>query len=159
MSLRYLLDTNIASYYLRRTSAALEERVNQGLGQHTLGISVLTRAELRYGQAGMAADDMRRGLIDQFLLQLPNLAWTPEAADYYGLLKDTHRRAGTPIGELDTQIAAHALAERLTLVTHHTRHFEQVPGLLLEDWMAPPPAPKRTRARTSPTPTPQRKRP
>ena len=149
MSLRYLLDTNIASYYLRRSSAALEERVNQGLLQQTLALSVLTRAELRYGQAGMAADDRRRGLIDHFLLQLPNLAWTLEAADHYGTLKDTHRRGGTPIGELDTQIASHALAEGLTLVTHNTRHFDQVPGLHLEDWMAEPPAPAKTRRRRS----------
>lgn len=138
MSLRFLLDTNIASYYVRRSSAALEERVNLGLAKQNLAISVLTRAELRFGQAGMAPDDRRRSLIDHFLLQLPCLPWTPQAADCYGALKDAHRRAGTPIGELDTQIVAHALAERLTLVTHNTRHFEQVPGLLLEDWMAVP---------------------
>jgi predicted nucleic acid-binding protein len=145
MSLRYLLDTNIASYYLRRSSAGLEERVNRGLLQQTVAISVLTRAELRFGQAGMAADDRRRSLIDHFLLQLPNLPWTPQAADRYGALKDAHRRSGTPVGELDTQIAAHALAEGLTLVTHNTRHFKQVPGLQIEDWLAEPPVPAKTR--------------
>lgn len=138
MSLQFLLDTNIASCYLRRSSAALEARVNQGLAQQTVAVSVLTRAELRFGQAGMATDDRRRSLIDHFLLQLPNLPWTHQAADRYGTLKDAHRRSGTPIGELDAQIAAHALAERLTLVTHNTRHFNQVPGLALEDWMVEP---------------------
>jgi tRNA(fMet)-specific endonuclease VapC len=145
MSLVYLLDTNIASYYLRRSSAALEARVNQGLMQQTVALSVLTRAELRFGQAGMADDDRRRVLIDHFLQQLPSLHWTPQAADRYGVLKDAHRRSGTPIGELDTQIAAHALAEGLTLVTHNTRHFAQVPGLPLEDWMAEPAAPAKPR--------------
>lgn len=140
MSLVYLLDTNIASYYLRRSSAALEARVNQGLLRQTLALSVLTRAELRFGQAGMADDDRRRRLIDHFLRQLPSLAWTTQAADQYGALKDAHRRSGTPIGELDTQIAAHALAEGLTLVTHNTRHFDRVPGLKLEDWLAEPAA-------------------
>jgi predicted nucleic acid-binding protein len=136
MSLAYLLDTNIASYYLRRSSAALEARVNEALLKQTVAMSVLTRAELRFGQAGMADGDRRRSLIDHFLLQLPSLPWTSDAADRYGALKDLHRRAGTPIGELDTQIAAHALAEGLTLVTHNTRHFAMVPGLKLEDWMA-----------------------
>ncbi len=73
----------------------------------------------------------------------------PQAAYRYGTPKDAHRRAGTPIGELDTQIAAHALAEGLVLVTHNTRHFKQVPGLTLEHWMAEPPAraaPKRERS-------------
>lgn len=97
----------------------------------------------------MAADDRRRSLIDHFLLQLPSLPWTPRAADHYGALKDANRRNGTPIGEIDTQIAAHALAEGLTLVTHNTRHFDQVPGLKLLDWMTEPPArdkPKRKRS-------------
>lgn len=57
--LRYLLDTNIVSYYLRRTSAALETRVNAALRRHACAISVLTRAELRYGQALMAENDTR----------------------------------------------------------------------------------------------------
>ena len=48
---------------------------------------------------------------------------------------DTHQRKGTPIGELDTLIAAHALAEGLTLVSHNTRRFKQVAGLRLVDWM------------------------
>lgn len=139
MSLLYLLDTNIASYYLRRSSAVLEARVNEALLQQSVALSVLTRAELRFGQAGMAADDRRRTLIDHFLQQLPSLPWTPRAADHYGALKDANRRNGSPIGEIDTQIAAHALAEGLTLVTHNTRHFERVPGLKLQDWMSETP--------------------
>lgn len=148
MTLLFLLDTNIASYYLRRSSAKLEARLNDGLMQQAVAISVLTRAELRFGQAGMADDDRRRSLIDHFLLQLPNLPWTHHAADHYGALKDANRRGGTPIGELDTQIAAHALAEGLTLVTHNTRHFDQVPGLNLEDWMAEPPTPAKSKPRS-----------
>lgn len=149
MSLLYLLDTNIASCYLRRSSALLEARVNDGLLQQTVALSVLTRAELRFGQAGMTADDRRRTLIDHFLQQLPSLSWTPRAADHYGALKDANRRNGAPVGEIDTRIAAHALAEGLTLVAHNTRHFERVHGLKLEDWMSEPPVqakPKRRRS-------------
>ena len=50
MMLRYLLDTNIVSYYLRRASPALEERLNAALRERTIAISAITRAELRYGQ-------------------------------------------------------------------------------------------------------------
>jgi tRNA(fMet)-specific endonuclease VapC len=134
MSLKYLLDTNIVSYYLRRTSPALEQRVNDALAAKSVAISVLTRAELRYGQAGMSQEDKRRGLIDRFLPRLPNLQWTVAAADIYGSIKAEHRRVGRLIGEIDTQIAAHALTEDLILVTHNTRHFERVPDLKLEDW-------------------------
>lgn len=133
--MRYMLDTNIVSYYLRRLLPALEERINDGLRHRTMAISAITRAELRFGQMGLAAQDRRRSLIDSFLLRLPSVEWSIEAADRYGALKHTLKAQGTPIGDMDTLIAAHALAEKLILVTHNTRHFEKVPGLKLEDWM------------------------
>ena len=68
-----MLDTNIASYYLRRASRTLEERVNDGLKNRTIAISVIVRAELRYGQMGMAPEDRRCPLIDSFLLRLPSV--------------------------------------------------------------------------------------
>ena len=120
--MRYLLDTNIVSDYLRRVSPALEERMNEGLKRRNVAISAITRAELRFGQMGLPPADRRRPLIDSFLLRLPSLEWDSEAADRYGALKHTLKTQGTPIGELDTQIAAHALAEKLILVTHNTRH-------------------------------------
>lgn len=134
--MQYLLDTNIVSYYLRRSSQVLEDRVNKALRQQSCAISVLTRAELRYGQMNMASDDRRRALVEAFLQLLPSLAWSSHAADRYGEIKAALRRAGRPVGELDTQIASHALADGLVLVTHNTRHFKDVQGLALEDWMA-----------------------
>lgn len=134
--LRYLLDTNIVSYYLRRVSPALEQRVGLALRDHACAISVLTRAELRYGQALMAAEDPRRALIDAFLRRLPHLPWTGVAADCFGALKAHYKRNGTPRGDIDTLIAAQAIIDRLALVTHNVRHFEGTPGLQWEDWMA-----------------------
>ena len=134
--LRYLLDTNIVSYYLRRVSPALEQRVGDALRAHACAVSVLTRAELRYCQALMAADDPRRVLVDAFLQRLPHLPWTGDAADCFGAIKAHNKRNGTPRGDIDTQIAAQALADKLTLVTHNVRHFEGTPGLHWEDWMA-----------------------
>ncbi|MFM2058591.1 MAG: tRNA(fMet)-specific endonuclease VapC [Pseudomonadota bacterium] len=133
--LRWLLDTNVVSDYLRRMSPVLEQRVGDALRAQTCAISVLTRAELRFGQALMAADDRRRPLVDVLLRQLLHLPWTGAAADHFGTLKAHNRRAGTPRGDIDTQIAALALAEGLTLVTHNVRHFEGTPGLLWVDWM------------------------
>lgn len=134
--LRYLLDTNIVSYYLRRASPALEQRLAIALRDHACAISVLTRGELRYGQALMAPGDRRPLLIEAFLRRLPHLPWTGASADCFGMLKAHHRRMGTPRGDIDTQIAAHAIAEKLILVTHNVRHFEGTPGLEWEDWIA-----------------------
>jgi tRNA(fMet)-specific endonuclease VapC len=45
--------------------------------------------------------------------------------------------AGTPIGPLDTQIAAHALALDATLVSNKLREFSRVPRLKLANWVGP----------------------
>jgi tRNA(fMet)-specific endonuclease VapC len=62
MSLRYLLDTNTVSYFIRRSSSALEQRMAQALSEQSAAISAITRAELRYGQALMEAEDKRRSV-------------------------------------------------------------------------------------------------
>jgi predicted nucleic acid-binding protein len=133
---KYLLDTNILSYFIKGVSPTLTRYMVSATQAKTIATSAICRAELRYGQALMAADDKRRLSINLLLLELPVLPWTAAAADCYGNVGSMLTRQGTPIGELDTQIAAHALAEDLILVTHNTRHFKRVSGLKLEDWMA-----------------------
>ena len=131
----YLLDTNILSYFIRGRHPLLHERVAQALHAKQAMTSAIVRAEMRFGQQRMQSNDKRRRAIDLLLDQLPTLPWTAATADAYGLLKMQLQSVGTPIGELDTQIAAHALSEGLILVTHNTRHFERIAGLKLEDWM------------------------
>lgn len=123
-------------YFVKGIHPGLHARMVLALQAQDLAISAITRAEVRYGAELMAADDKRRARIDLLLQDLPALPWTAAAADIYGEIKALLKRQGTPIGEMDTQIAAHALAEDLPLVTHNTRHFERIPGLKLEDWMA-----------------------
>lgn len=61
--------------------------------------------------------------------------WTLEAADQYGEIAAHLQQTGQPIGDMDIQIAAHALALDLPLVTHNTQHFKRVTVLKLEDWI------------------------
>ncbi len=131
----YLLDTNILSYFIKGVSPLLTRRMAAAMQAKTIATSALCRAELRYGQALMAANDKRRVPIDLLLLELPVLPWTGVAADCYGQIGAMLKRQGTLVGEMDTLIAAHALAENLILVTHNTRHFKRIPGLKLEDWI------------------------
>jgi tRNA(fMet)-specific endonuclease VapC len=132
---RYLLDTNILSYAIRKTHESLLQRLEQSLLDDSAAISVITYAETRYGQRLMDIKDKRQRAIDMLLVRLPVRPWTREAADQYARIKAELRQTGQPIGDLDTQIAAHALAEGLTLVTHNVRHFERVKGLTVEDWL------------------------
>jgi tRNA(fMet)-specific endonuclease VapC len=54
----------------------------------------------------------------------------------YGEIRASLERRGSPIGPLDTLIAAHALSLRWTLATNNVREFRRVPGLIVEDWLA-----------------------
>ena len=134
--IKYLVDTNILGYFVRNSSAALQKRMLTALKKQEVAISAITRAEIRFGLALLQADDKRRRTIDLLLHEIPVLPWTLEAADRYGDIGAHLQQTGQPIGVMDTQIAAHALALRLPLVTHNTRHFQRVSGLKLEDWMA-----------------------
>ncbi len=58
------------------------------------------------------------------------------AAERYGEIRARLQRAGRMIGANDLLIAATALANGLTLITHNTDEFERVEGLVVEDWEA-----------------------
>ncbi len=134
ISLAYMLDTNIVSYFVRGQYPQLNSILLAALAHHRCCVSVVTYAELLYGLALNPQALKHKSRTDSLIAELSVLPWLRSAADVYGPLKAELRLQGRPIGELDTQIAAHALAEGLTLVTHNTKHFEGIAGLQLEDW-------------------------
>ena len=133
--IKHLVDTNILGYFARNSSTVLQKRMWAALQKQEIAISAITHAETRFGLALLQTDDKRRRTMDLLLNELPVLPWTLEAADRYGDIAAHLQQSGQPIGQMDTQIAAHALALGLPLVTHNTRHFKRVPGLKLEDWI------------------------
>lgn len=132
MTTRFLLDTNICIYTIKQTPPTVIERLRQHAAD-ALAISSITAAELHFGVAKSGSARNRLAL-SQFLSSLQILPFDHLAAGTYGDVRAHLERAGTPIGPLDTQIAAHALALGLTLVTNNTREFERVPGLRVENW-------------------------
>ncbi|WP_019574471.1 PIN domain-containing protein [Curvibacter lanceolatus] len=77
-----------------------------------------------------------RQALEMFLTPLSILQFDDAAAWAYGDLRADLERRGTPIGALDTLIAAHALGQPARLVTNNTREFAKVPGLQLDNWAA-----------------------
>jgi len=132
MSLRYVLDTNTASYALRGNVPGVRQRLLQEPADD-VGMSVITEAELRFGAVRLPEVARMRILVREFLATYTALPWTSDAAMQYATLRHTVERAGTPIGPLDLMIASHALALGVVLVSHD-RVFKRVPGLRLEDW-------------------------
>lgn len=135
--IRYLADTDMSSYFLKKHDPQLDRRMREALLAETLAISAITRAELRDGQRLLPpCTNKKHALIDVFLAEIPVLAWDYRAADRYGLVAADLRRSGQPIGCMDTKIAAHALAEDLILITNNTSDFEKVAGLRIENGCA-----------------------
>lgn len=130
-----MLDTNICIYAIKHRPpevlAALRAHESAGLG-----LSSITVAELYFGVAKSGSVRNLQALA-QFLEPLEVADFDKHAAQSYGQLRARLEAAGTPIGPLDTQIAAHALALGVTLVSNNSREFARVPGLALTDWVLP----------------------
>jgi tRNA(fMet)-specific endonuclease VapC len=128
---RFLLDTDSVSFALRGHG-----EVGARLQTHRpsdICISAITLAELRYG-ADRKGSRKLHGLIDTFTSAVEVVPFDEEAAAEFGRIGSVLAERGTPIGEVDVLIAAHAVALRCTLVTNNVRHFSRVPGLSVENW-------------------------
>lgn len=133
--MRRMLDTNVCVHLIRRRPPQVLQRF-EGYEVGEIGVSSVTAAELRYGAEKSPRPKQNREALDAFLLPLEVLAFGPEEAAAYGRVRATLEGAGTPIGPLDTLIAAHALSLGVVLVTNNVREFSRVPGLDVEDWTA-----------------------
>lgn len=132
---RFLLDTSATSFVIRGANPALLQRL-QSHPVASVAISCVTEAELLYGPARKPGATALAAAVSAFLRHVQAQPWDSEAAARYGTLRAQLEAAGTPLGNLDTLIAAHALAVSVTLVSHD-RAFRQVPDLVVEDWIEP----------------------
>ena len=128
-----LLDTNICIHVINARPPGVLERFRQHrMGE--IGLCSVVAAELAYCVAKSGSPRNRQAL-EMFLAPLIILPFDEAALWAYGDLRSELERKGTPIGALDTMIAAHALSQQSTLVTNNTREFARVPGLALENWV------------------------
>jgi tRNA(fMet)-specific endonuclease VapC len=132
--LKYLLDTNIAIYVIKRRPIEVMGRFNENAGR--MAMSAITLSELLHGAEKSAKVAQNLAVIEEFASLLAVLPYTAKAAWHYGSIRATLEKVGRPIGVNDLHIAAHARSEGLTLVTNNLGEFERVPGLLTENWVA-----------------------
>ena len=128
----YLLDTNTCIRYLNQSSQSIYERL-LNISADDVCICDVVKYELYYGayKSSRKANNLEN--LSNFFGDLVSLPFDGKAAEICGQIHATLETAGTPIGTYDLQIAAIALANTLTLVTHNTREFGRVPDLQLED--------------------------
>jgi len=131
----YMLDTCICSFIMRESPLAVLQKLAEVSTKHTIVISAITYAEMRYGCIGKKASPKHSLLVDQFITCLDNiLPWDIAAVDCSAKIKKELSDLGIPIGGNDTAIAGHAVSQKCILVTNNTREFKRVHGLVIEDW-------------------------
>ena len=131
--LRYLLDTNIVIYVLKRRP--VEALSTFSANASRMAISSITLAELMHGAEKSSRMSENLATVEDFCSRLQVLPYGAKAAQHYGAIRAALEKIGQPIGVNDLHIAAHARSEGLVLVTNNMGEFARVPGLELENWV------------------------
>jgi tRNA(fMet)-specific endonuclease VapC len=130
--MKFLLDTDTCIYALKQNPDVLRHLLAQG--REDIAVSVITEAELRTGAARSTSRTKTVRLIENFLRPLGIVDFTSGDAASYAQVRAKLEPAGTPIGPLDTLVAAQAVARKLVLVSGNEGEFSRVAGLRLENW-------------------------
>ena len=131
--MKYLLDTNICIYLIKRKPALVMKRFEQHK-PGDIGISTVTLSELTYGVAKSCRINNNQFALEHCLVSLEIATYDAAAAAAYGPIRATLERQGQPIGGMDVMIAAHAVSLNVVLVTNSVKEFDRVDGLRIENW-------------------------
>lgn len=132
MAVKFLLDSDICIFVMKRRTPALLRRLDQ---RATISaIPIVAYGELAFGEVMSARREEAAAHLAALLETLQVVPLPLEAARRHAEIRAQLQRLGQPIGSNDLWIAAHALADDLTLVTNNEREFQRVPGLRVENW-------------------------
>ena len=131
----YMLDTNICIYVLKNHSDKLRHKFK---AIKDICISSITYGELCFGieNGSNSLKEERWRQLDIFTQRLLIDPLDENAGKHYGLIRAQLKKHGTPIGNNDLLIAAHARSINAVLVTNNVREFNRVPSLVVENWIS-----------------------
>ena len=132
--MNFLLDTDICSAHMRRP-AKLAHRFVQYTRQ--IAISSVTLAQLYAGAYKHSQLKRLLTLIADLLHEVQVIDFDSACAEKFGQVRGTLLQQGISVPTTDLMIATAALVHNLTLVTHNTADFQNIPGLRLDDWVKP----------------------
>lgn len=130
----YLLDSNVCIRLLNESASSNMARKLAELTPDDIRLCSVVKSELYYGAYKSTRRDRNLANLNRFFSQFISLPFDDKAAAIAGQVRAQLDVAGTPIGSNDLLIAAIALSNDLTLVTHNTREFGRINGLKYEDW-------------------------
>lgn len=128
----YMLDTNIASYIIKKKYPKLNKRILT-IPMSALCISAITEAELLFGLARKPQATQLKTIVYEFLLRVDILPWDSLVAQQYAKTRAELESKGKVIGNFDMMIASHALSTKATLISND-KAFKMIHELDIEDW-------------------------
>ncbi|OIP96465.1 MAG: VapC toxin family PIN domain ribonuclease [Thiomicrospira sp. CG2_30_44_34] len=130
----YMLDTNICIYIIKKQPASVLERFEQ-LPFGSVSMSLVTYGELEYGALRSNNSNKALNTLEEIKNYIPVLPIEINVAKHYADIRADLAKKGTPIGNNDLWIAAHARALGHTIVSNNIKEFERVENLKLENWV------------------------
>jgi tRNA(fMet)-specific endonuclease VapC len=118
-----------------RRPARLAHRFIQYTGR--LAISTVVLGELYAGAYNHPNPSRLLSLISDLLREVSLLDFDAACAERFGRERGTSLQRGISVSRMDLMIASVALVHDLTLVTHNTADYQNIPGLRLDDWLIP----------------------
>ena len=130
----YLLDTNICVALLKQSILAVEQFNAKASFCY---LSTIVVAELYKGVYCSQRLQQNLSVLEQFLSLMPIVEFDSIASEEFGKMQAELKRIGKPTGEIEAIIGAVARSRQDILVTNNTRHFINISGLRLENWLEP----------------------
>lgn len=130
--MHYLIDTNIIIYRLKNLGN-VNANFLKNKDNH-MSLSVISYGELVFGAKKSKAVEKNMETVNAIKSIFPLLEITSEIMNIFGEIKAYTQKIGKTIDDMDLLIAATAITNDFTLVTHNTKHFENIPNLKIEDW-------------------------
>ncbi|GAB4536934.1 MAG: type II toxin-antitoxin system VapC family toxin [Pleurocapsa sp.] len=128
----YLLDTNICIALIKANPTVMAVFLAKAVQCY---IPTLVLGELYKGVYCSQKVEKNLADLNQFLTLIAIVEFDRAAALEFGLIQGELKRKGKPTGETDALIAAVARSRNDTLVTDNIRHFKNIEGLKLENWL------------------------
>ncbi|OGT46047.1 MAG: hypothetical protein A3E82_07975 [Gammaproteobacteria bacterium RIFCSPHIGHO2_12_FULL_38_11] len=131
--MKHMLDTNMC-IYLRKNNPESVARKFHALNIDDVVISSIVFSELVYGVHNSQHFEKNMASLKKLITPIAILPYDEAAAHHYGEIRSYLKKAGTPIGQADIMIAAHALSINATLVTNNMKEFSRIKHLRCENW-------------------------
>lgn len=133
--MKYLLDANACIEFLRKPESTVKQKLAR-IHLESIVLCSVVKAELYYGAQKSSRPRQNLELMEEFFSSFISLPFDDNAAEAYGRIRAHLEKRGERIGPNDLLIAAIAVANDVTLVTHNADEFSRVPDLKWEDWQA-----------------------